>query len=85
MLIHKHTNTQTCSGTRTYTSVLIPASVHSDGSSKHTCTILASIDHSRYPHFCSFGSSSALQILALAHTRTRKDIDRYYKITIKNS
>ena len=32
---------------------------------KHTCTILASIDHSRYPHFCSFGNSSALQILTL--------------------
>ena len=34
---------------------LLPASVHSDRSSKHTCSILAFIDHSRYPHFCSFG------------------------------
>ena len=28
---------------------LLPASVHSDRSSKHTCTIFASIDDSTYP------------------------------------
>ena len=49
---------------------LLPASVHSDRSSKHTCIILASIDHSRYPHFCSFGNSSTLQILTLMLTLT---------------
>ena len=47
---------------------LLLASVHSNRCSKHTCTILASIDHNRYPHFCSFGNSSALQILTLTLT-----------------
>ena len=46
------------------------ASVHSDRSSKHTCTILALIDNIRYLFLCSFWNSSALQILTLTLTLT---------------